>query len=388
VAKYFKYLARDGSLIIDVVTSSDKTLFMPVDEDLRKYSMGFRQIIKVPFFENKYVNYFLRKFKISSLSCPDSKYRFYIKWERVIEELENKPDVIYSRSFPLSSTIMAYYLQEKLQIPWVMHLSDPWTLNPTHRRGNEKSWNDEMERACFKKASIISFTSQETIEMYRNKYPEHASKIVFFPNVYDLEDKRDNDYRIKQKIKVVYTGGLVDERSPEHLFKAILELNKKSPEIIADYEFVFAGTVDRKIRALFEKNIPSVKHVGLLSFNEAIALQENADLLLVIDTPFQVPTDAIFFPSKLLDYMLIQRRIIALTDDKSVTWNLVNKKLGDCIVHKDTNGISQVLIDAWCAWKRSDKSYFLNEEIDMKYSAECNAKRLSELCWDLSSNEN
>ena len=66
VAKYFKYLAREKSLNIDVVTSSDETLFMPVDENLRKYSSGYRQIIKVPFFENKYINFIMRKINPSS----------------------------------------------------------------------------------------------------------------------------------------------------------------------------------------------------------------------------------------------------------------------------------------------------------------------------------
>jgi len=379
VAKYFKYLVRDKTLNIDVVTSKDSTLFMPIDVNLREYAKGYRQIIKVPFFENKYINFLMRKINPSSLNYPDSKFRFYKKWQSVIKQLKNRPDIIYSRSFPISSSIMALYLQKEYKVPWILHLSDPWTVSPIHKLRDAKEWNEKMERKCFENATILSFTSLKTIKLYRITYPEYSTKMVFFPNVFDLEDKKERDYKVKEKIKVVYTGGLVEDRSPKYLFKAIIELNKQDPQIIADYEFIFAGALDRKNRGIFEQNIPSVEHIGLLSFNKALALQEDADLLLVIDTPFKNPSDAIFFPSKLLDYMLMQRRILALTDKNSTTWNIVNKKLGDCFVHTDVQNIIQSLIDIWKAWKKKDKEYFYNKELDMDFSAEKNAKNLSSL---------
>jgi glycosyltransferase involved in cell wall biosynthesis len=379
VAKYYKYLKNNLSLNIDVVTSSDNTLFMPIDVGLKKLASGFRQIIKISFFENKYVNFLQRKLNPSSLNYPDSKFRFFKQWKRVIKELKNKPDIIYSRSFPISSTIMAFHLQKELQVPWVLHLSDPWTVSPIHKLGKAKGWNDEMEKKCFNNASILSFTSLKTIEMYSRKYPEHVSKMVFFPNVFDLEDKILHQYTVKEKIKVVYTGGLIEARSPEYLFKAIMELNNQYPEIISDFEFIFAGALDRKNRLLFEQVIPSVKHLGLLPFKEALLLQQKADLLLVIDTPFKNTDDAIFFPSKLLDYMLIQRRILALTDKNSTTWDIVDGKLGNCYVHSDIENIKQFLIRSWKAWKQQNLEYFYNKNLDMNYSAETNANKLSNL---------
>ena len=379
VAKYFKYLARNKTLNIDIVTSSDKTLFMPIDENLKKYSNGYRQIIKISFFENKYVNFLMRKINPNSLNYPDSKFRFYKKWTKVLSLLKKKPDIIYSRSFPISSTLMAYNLQKELKVPWVLHLSDPWTISPIHKLGDAKEWNEEMEKKCFENATFLSFTSEKTIELYSKKYPKYSKKMMFFPNVFDLEDKKNIEYKIKNKIKVVYTGGLVEERSPKYFFNAIIKLNKQHPKIISDYEFIFAGAVDRKNRALFEQNIPSVKRLGVLSFSEALKLQEEADLLLVIDTPFQDAIDAIFFPSKLLDYMLMQRRIIALTDKESTTWSIVDKKLGDCFMHEDVENIIQFLIKSWNAWKKQDQEYFSNEELNMSFSAEVNVEKLSKL---------
>jgi glycosyltransferase involved in cell wall biosynthesis len=375
-AKYFKYLVKEQNLTIDVVTSTDKTLFMPIDENLRKYANGYRQIIKVPFFENKYINFLIRKINSSSLNYPDSKFRFYKKYKSVLKQLQNKPDIIYSRSFPISSTIMAYHLQKELQLPWVLHLSDPWTISPIHHLGDAKEWNERMEKECFENATILSFTSQKTIELYSKKYPEYIDKMMLFPNVFDLEDKKDKEHKLHDKLKVVYTGGLVEDRTPKYIFDAILKLQKEDPEIISDFEFIFAGALDRKNRALFEQDISAVKHVGLLSFDEALKLQEEADVLLVIDTPFKNSKDAIFFPSKLLDYMLIQKRIIALTDKDSTTWDIVDGKLGNCFVHDDIDGITDILKKTWQKWKQKDTEYFYNNSLDMNFSAEKNAKKL------------
>ncbi|MBF6650300.1 hypothetical protein [Methylobacter sp. BlB1] len=377
VAKYFKYLVKDPSLKIDILTSSDSTLFMSIDDNLKKLTDGYHQIIKVHFFENKYINFLLRKIDRDILNYPDSKFLFYKKWKSVVKQIKFKPDVIYSRSFPLSSTLMAYYLQKHFKVPWFLHLSDPWTLSPIHKLGKAKQWNEKMERMCFENATCISFTSLKTIEVYSQKYPEFSSKILFFPNVFDTEEKKQQEYIFKDKIKVVYTGGLIADRSPEYLFKAIFKIQEEYPNILSDFEFIFAGALDRKNNALFAQYVPSVSHRGVLFFSETIELQQSADLLLIIDTPFKNNSDALFFPSKLLDYMLAQRRILALTDKDSVTWNLVNGKLGNCLVHDDIDGIAHSLVTIWHEWKNRNISYFINGTIDMTYSAEHNAKRLA-----------
>ena len=274
---------------------------------------------------------------------------------------------------------MAYHIQKELQVPWVLHLSDPWTIDPDHHYDKSKEWNENMEEKCFDAATILSFTSEKTIELYQKKYPKYTSKMEFFPNVFDLEDKQDISYKFKNKIKVVFTGGLVGNRSAKDLFKAIIELNQIHSEIISDFEFIFAGALDRKNKVLFEENIPSVTHIGQLTFKEALKLQSQADILLLIDTPFKNQDDALFFPSKLLDYMLMQKRILALTDKNGTSWNFIENKIGDCFVHSDTEAIIQVLIKTWNKWKNKDKNYFHHNNIDMNYSASYNTEQLSTL---------
>ncbi|WP_345987988.1 glycosyltransferase [Sulfurimonas sp. HSL1-2] len=378
-AKYFKYLVRDQGFEIDVVTSTDDTVNMPADQSLVRYGKGYRQMIQAGFFENRYVSFLLRKIHPDILKYPDSKFRFYRQWKKVVKRLQNRPDVIYSRSYPLSSTLMAYYLQKHYKVPWVLHLSDPWTLNPLHDFGKAGRWNASMEKACFEDAACIAFSSSKTMELYRKKYPDFTEKFRLSPNVFDPEDKTPQTYKLKDKLTVVYTGGLVGERSPEKLFEAIANMERERPEVLRDFDFVFAGALDRKNRALFDREIMGVRHIGSLSFPDALKLQRQADMLLVIDSPFHNPEDAQFFPSKLLDYMLMQRRIIALTDRGSMSWEIIEGQLGNCFAHGDTEGLSTALIDAWHAWKRKDESYFMLDSPDDMYAADYNVERLGQI---------
>ena len=61
VAKYLKYLLREGGghFDIDVVTSRMPTLNMSYDPSLESASIGIRQRIELPIFENKYSNFIL-----------------------------------------------------------------------------------------------------------------------------------------------------------------------------------------------------------------------------------------------------------------------------------------------------------------------------------------
>jgi len=379
-AKYFKYLAKDKSLNIDVVTAHDKALFMPIDKDLEEYAKGYRQIIKVPFFENKYLNYILRKIDNEILQYPDSKFLFYKKYKWVLKQLKYKPDIIYSRSSPISSAIMAYYLQKELKVPWIMHLSDPWTLDPDHIYNKSKKWNEIMEKNCFMSATKISFTSHKTIELYKRKYPLLQDKFIFSPNVFDNDDvEKDNNFIFKNKIKIVFTGGLVGNRTAEPFLKSLLIIKNKYPYILEDFEIVFAGGLDRVNKNIFEKYQNLVTHIGKISYKQALKLQKEADILLLIDTEFKNEDDALFFPSKLLDYMIAKRRILAITDKDGTSWKFIEGKYGDCFIHSDTIGISNKLIEIWHKWKNKEDNYFTHNAIDYKYSSEYNAQKLIEI---------
>jgi hypothetical protein len=141
-----------------------------------------------------------------------------------------------------------------------------------------------------------------------------------------------------------------------------------------------AGETDRLVRKTLNKKPFGINHVGVLNFDETVALQAEADVLLLIDTPTKNSDDAMFFPSKLLDYMLAGRRVFAVTDSKSSTAEVIRRgSLGDIIDHGDPHTLMNYLVDAVDNWKLSRLEYFSTGNADQNYSAKHQAERLSSL---------
>lgn len=381
--RYVRYLQRTG-LKIDVVTSAIPTLFMPYDPSLEEYAVVKNEKIIIPIFENKYLNFLIRKSAPWLLERPDSKFTFHRQWRKVVRSLTVHPEVIYSRSFPLSSAIMGLHLSSYYNVPWFLHLSDPWTESALHRLSSRSShYHKSMERACFERAARISFTSEKTVELYSKKYPEYQEKIVCFPNVFDpcmkvvedgLRSKKNNKFRI------VYTGGLANTRTARSFLEAIVLLNSRNSDFGHDIEVVFAGDMDTHNRSLFTKSYNGiVKHTGIVNSSEAFALQQSADVLLVIDSEIRDREKAVFFPSKLLDYAVLQKHILAITDPGSTTDTFVRNHGGVCFGHRDVTGVAAWIEKQVTKFKSQAGYTAMTYQLNEYYSAEFQARRLADM---------
>lgn len=129
VARYCKYLNVINNLDLGVITSKTPTLFMEEDETLIHYTNGIKIIKELRIYENKYLNFIIRKINPSWMLYPDSKFSFWWQYKNVLSHVKEKPDILYSRSYPISSTLLALELKKKINVPWILHLSDrsaPW----------------------------------------------------------------------------------------------------------------------------------------------------------------------------------------------------------------------------------------------------------------------
>ncbi len=377
VAKYFKYFRNecDGRLDIDVVTSAVPTLFMPVDASLKKVDNGYRQKIEIKIPENKYINFLLKKIDPLLVLRPDSKFRFFKQWKKVVRELQNKPSIIYSRSYPISSAIMAMRLKDHYNIPWIMHVSDPWADDPVaNLKGKTKELNESLEKECFSKADKICLTSHQTINYFKTKYPEHEHKLEYFPNVYDAADITDIDQPANSKLRILHSGGLAGIRSPEPILKAVTLLPASTKE---NLEILFAGIVDRRNRSLLDKyKDPCIRYLGSLStYKQAIKLQQDADVLLLIDFPIKEPKLRMHFLSKLLDYMIARKYILGVTGRGSTCWEFIDGVRGHCFEESEFSAIAGHLTFLVEKFK-SDKNFFRVDKVDSQFDAQYNAKRL------------
>ena len=101
-AKYFHYLQQYKDLQIDVVTSALPTLYSPYDKTLEPYSVGVRQMIEISLKENRYINFIRSRLGLQETVFPDSQQSFHKQYMKVLKQLKEKPDLIYSRADPKS----------------------------------------------------------------------------------------------------------------------------------------------------------------------------------------------------------------------------------------------------------------------------------------------
>lgn len=378
-AKCYKYLRSSKSLNIEVLTSSSPTLNMPVDEDLNAFLTGKDTIHEIDVPENRYLNFIRRSIAPSILEKPDSKNKFHEQWQSAITKIQIKPEIIYSRSYPLSSAIMGMKLKEYYKVPHIMHLSDGWTDNPYRKWSTKgKQFNEHLERNSFKSADLISVTSKKTAEFYQEKYPEFADKIKLHFNCFDPDDLKPSHVNWEGKLQLVYTGGLVGSRVPTPLFQALDELAVRNPEILKKLDIVFAGHLDSTTRKIF--NLCShkcVTHLGPVSYEHALTLQKKGHILLIIDSKLDNPMEAMLYPSKLPDYLMAQRQILAITDQQSSTHDaIVKHNLGTCFEHhqslKLAEHIEQLVNDFEL---RKEEKFLMTNSVD-ELSAIKNAEKL------------
>jgi hypothetical protein len=383
VAKYTKYLteACKGEFFIDVVTSAIPTLNIPYDPGLEIATKGFRQTVTLRIFENRYTNFIFRRLWPGILERPDSKFSFHWQAPLVPQKLKTPPSVIYSRSFPASSAVMALRLRNHYKVPWVMHLSDLWADSPdANHPGASAGYNQKMERRCFEAADVIALTSQKTIAYYKKKYSELNKRYVHFPNVYDPADTIDiKTHRSDStdKLRLVHTGSLAGLRSAEPFLKAIELLPADAQKRL---EIVFAGHVDRKNARILKKyRCGHLSYLGPLSYRDALELQRSADVLLLIDLPVSNPELRVFFPSKILDYMAAGKPIFAITDEGSESQSVIQDSLGHCFDRRDTGSIRDHLIWLVDAKFSKKSSYFETRHPLKDYDASLNSRRLANL---------
>jgi hypothetical protein len=239
-------------------------------------------------------------------------------------------------------------------------------------------YHNKVEAQCFRLAAAISFTSEKTITLYQKKYPQWAEKMNVFPNVYDPEDVLIGEMPVLRKqsvARIVYTGGLANTRSASSFIDALKHLVQKEPSVATQLEVVFAGDMDRTNRDIFAKtSLPFLRHVGLISTEDARQLQLSADLLVVIDSRINDSSKAVFFPSKLLDYSILQKPIMAITDFGSTTDEYIAKHGGKSFSHG-----SIVAMSDWLGDFIQGKVEAVRGTIDSSFAADVQASRLKQI---------
>lgn len=264
--------------------------------------------------------------RLKMLHRPDAMFWLPLFAGRVMRALTIAPDILYSRSYPVSAALLARRLKRHLHIPWILHLSDPWSEYP-YKIFDPR--DDALEAACFAEADRIALTTEGQAEHYRRKYPAIASRIFVSPNVMPQE----MPLALAAKppgapLELVFAGSLYGSRSPLPLVEALRQLQNSSPEILQSLGVTCYGNVQESQRALLAQAPQVLEYRGAVPFAQAQDAQAAADILLTIESDSADPMILHTLLSKVTDCLAMRRPMLAITPEGSETGRICAQGYG------------------------------------------------------------
>ena len=227
-------------------------------------------------------------------------------------------NLFIASSPPLSVAIVGAIIAKKKKIPLILYLRDIWPEAAVStgyiKKGFFYHLAEKWEKRCYKQAQKILVNSLAIFEELKNSKGVPSSKLEFIPNGADLEffkeinnsNKINEEYNIKDKFIVLYTGLLGFAQAPEVMIDAakILENNK-------DIVFLIVGggplkkDLESKIKDL---ELDNVVLTGQRPREEMPVFVSRGDICLV---PYKnSSTFQKNVPSKMFDYMASGKPII------------------------------------------------------------------------------
>jgi hypothetical protein len=288
----------------------------------------------------------LRSRFATRLHCPDAN--FWLQWmdNSVMRRLTRKPDILYSRFAPFGASMLPYTLKQKLNIPWIMHLSDPWPELPAnHPRARAAR---AQRDACFAAADKIAFTTQGQSDYYAELFPQYAHKYFLSPNpVPDATElapyRQQAILPTDDKLHLVFTGSMYGYASFQPLIDALKMLENTQPRLVDKLCIRAFGNLSASASAELAAQT-LIQHEGTIPYNDSMVSQAQADILLALDHDERDPMWAkIVLKTKVVSALGLMRPLLAITCKGSVTDGFCQQGYGWSVAHGETERLAALL---------------------------------------------
>jgi glycosyltransferase involved in cell wall biosynthesis len=287
-------------------------------------------LVPVPSLEERFVFRALWRLVPRLKIMPDEKR----VWVRAAVQAarraasERRFDVLVSFAQPWSDHLIGLQLRRLLELPWVAHFSDPWVDSPYPPYSTAPAWQRRlwlrMEADVVREADAVVFVNRQTADQVMLKYPAAwRSKVAIVPHGHDGAPVAPAGPR-GAPLRIVYTGRFYEGyRTPEPLLRALGRLSRTRP-LARELKVIFAGTIVPAYvdlaHALALDDV--VEFVPRLPREASMALAAGGDVLLVIDAPGD---NNLFLPSKLIEYLPLNKPILGLTPRRGATADVLGE---------------------------------------------------------------
>ena len=239
---------------------------------------------------------------INLFSFPDNKIGWFpsalMKGIKLCKE--EKIDLLFSTSPPLTCHLAGYFLKKITGIKWVADYRDSYINNQNGKAvaSFKKFFLKRLQKLFLKNGDGFIGINQMIVKDLKEIYPE-TTKIEVITNGYDQEDYDFKVEKRKDIFQIIYFGTFSPDCPPEPFFKAVhnlLEHRKLNEDKI---KFIDVGistgiNIERLIEEYGLKEIVELR--GYLPHKEGIAelLKSDLALLSVAESAPVITTGKIF----------------------------------------------------------------------------------------------
>ena len=338
--KFVKYLGEFG--VEPIVFVPDNAHYPLKDEDFEAEIPKHIEVIRFPIKEPyRFAKWFSKKktkiissgiisekkpsflervmlFVRGNLFIPDARVGWVKPASGFLQKYlsENKIDTIVTTGPPHSLHLIGLNLKQALGIRWIADFRDPWTTIHYHKslrltKSSEKK-HKALEKEVLTQADAVVVTSPGTKKEFSAITQTPISVITN-----GFENTSTSERVLDDRFSLVHIGSLLTNRNPEVLWKVVSELVAEHAEFAAQCQIKLVGAVSKDVLASLD-NFGLMKYTdegGYVSHDEALQLQKNAQVLLLVEMN-RSETKAII-PGKLFEYLSAKRPILALGPEGS-----------------------------------------------------------------------
>lgn len=233
---------------------------------------------------------------------------------------EFKPDAIWS-TYPIATAhVIGQQLHKKTGLPWVADFRDPMAQDGYPADPDTWRSYQRIEQEAVEDASRSVFTTPGAAQMYRERYPQAASRITVLENGYDEESfanataAQPRLLAADQPVVLLHSGIVYpSERDPTQLFAALQRLRAAGALQPAQLRIRFRASAHDDLLTGLASQYGVQDFIELcpaVPYREALAEMLAVDALLVM----QASNCNAQIPAKIYEYLRAGKPILGLTD--------------------------------------------------------------------------
>ena len=275
---------------------------------------------------------------------------------KALELHGSKPfDLVVSRSMPNEGHLAGYWVAAALQIPWLASVNDPWDLSPFVSI-EAQSWAPTLNwriwwRRVLRRADAISFPC-ERLRDYCLQGSCRQPNALIVPHI----GAANGCGHTPAKFTIVHAGRVgineVTGRSAKALLEGVAEMFRLRPAARAVTSVMFVGPEDRDAaRQIAASGLSqNVVCTGFVSYEASLEHMTRAAVCVLIESDLK---EGIFLPSKLCDYLIARKPVLALSPSVGTTADLAKEGGIRLVQPRDSIGVAQAIVELYDAFTES-----------------------------------